>query len=220
MRDFFIRLVRLTWGLFLFALGIAITLNAQIGYAPWDVFHAGVAQALGISIGTASVATGVIILIITLLFREKVGLGSLANMVVVGMLLDVILGLQVLPIANSLPFGIGMLILGLFVIALASYFYIGSAFGAGPRDSLMVALTKRTGLSVGACRGLIELAALVAGWRLGGMVGIGTVISALLTGFCVQLTFKLLNFDVTQVQHQTIGETFEALRRTSLSPDK
>ncbi|HHW99514.1 MAG TPA: hypothetical protein GX738_07815, partial [Firmicutes bacterium] len=202
--------MRLLWGLFLFSLGIALTLNAQIGYAPWDVFHAGLASTLGISIGTASVSVGLVIIILTVLLREKVGLGSLGNMVLVGVQLDLILGLQVLPVADNLVLGIGMLIAGLFIIALASYYYIGSGFGAGPRDSLMVAVTRITGLPVGLCRGAIELAALLCGWWLGGMVGIGTVISAFLTGPIVQLTFKLLKFDVTQVQHETLGETYKA----------
>jgi uncharacterized membrane protein YczE len=206
--------MRLLWGLFLFSLGIALTLNAQIGYAPWDVFHAGLASTLGISIGTASVSVGLVIIILTVLLREKVGLGSLGNMVLVGVQLDLILGLQVLPVADNLVLGIGMLIAGLFIIALASYYYIGSGFGAGPRDSLMVAVTRITGLPVGLCRGAIELAALLCGWWLGGMVGIGTVISAFLTGPIVQLTFKLLKFDVTQVQHETLGETYKALRNS------
>lgn len=135
-------------------------------------------------------------------------------MVVVGVLLDVILGLRVLPVADNLLLGIGMLVMGLFIIALASYFYIGSAFGAGPRDSLMVALAKKTGLPIGVCRGAIELAALLCGWWLGGMVGVGTIISAFLTGFCVEITFKLLRFDITQVQHQTLSGTYKSFFRS------
>lgn len=214
MKDLFFRLARLVWGLFLFALGIAVTLNAQIGYAPWDVFHVGVANTVGISIGTASVTVGVVIIIITMFLREKVGLGSLANMVLVGVFLDVILALKILPVANNLFLGIGMLVVGLLIIALASYHYIGSGFGAGPRDSLMVGLTKKTGLSISLCRGAIELGALLCGWWLGGMVGVGTVISALLTGPIIELTFRLLKFDVTQVQHETLGETYRAFLGT------
>ncbi|NLW16670.1 MAG: hypothetical protein GX033_03335 [Firmicutes bacterium] len=215
MKDFLVRLIRLLWGLFLFALGIAITLNAQIGYAPWDVLNAGLANTLGISIGTASISVGLVIIILTVLLKEKVGLGSLGNMLLIGMLLDIILASQVLPVAGNLLQGISMLVAGLIIIALASYYYIGSGFGAGPRDSLMVAVTRRTGLPVGVCRGAIELAALLAGWWLGGMVGVGTVISAFLTGPIVELIFRLFKFDVTQVQHETLGETFRGLRRST-----
>ena len=211
MKSFFMRLVRLIWGLFLYALGIALTLNAQIGYAPWDTFHVGIAKTVGISIGTASITVGLIIIVVTLLLKEKIGLGSLLNMLLIGLFLDLILGLNILPIANHVLVGVVMLTIGLFVISLGSYFYIGSAFGAGPRDSLMVVLTRKTGLPIGLCRGIIELAALLCGWKLGGMVGIGTALSALLIGFCVQFTFRLLKFDATQVQHQTLADTYRSL---------
>lgn len=102
-----------------------------------------------------------------------------------------------------------MLIAGLFIIALATYYYIGSGFGAGPRDSLMVALTRKTGLSIGICRGTIELLAVFIGWTLGGMAGIGTVISAFAMGFCVQITFKMLKFDATKVNHETLDQTYK-----------
>lgn len=200
------RLLRLSLGLFLYALGIAITLKAQIGYAPWDAFHAGLAKKIGISIGTASISVGVVIIIITALLKERIGLGSLSNMIVVGLLLDLILALDILPTAKNFPLGVLMMVSGLFVIAFATYFYIGSGFGAGPRDSLMVALARKTKLPIGICRAAIELGALLSGWWLGGMVGIGTAISALMAGFSVQLVFKVLNFEPTQIKHQGLDE--------------
>lgn len=212
MSSFCRRLAKLIWGLFLFALGISLTLNAQIGYAPWDTFHVGVAKTLGISVGTASIAVGLGVLLLTLLCKEKVGLGTIANMVVIGLFLDLILTASILPEAQSLMAGVGMLLAGLWVISLGSYFYIDSAFGAGPRDSLMVALTRLTGLPIGVCRGALETFVLLCGWKLGGMVGIGTALSALLLGFFIQLTFRLLKFDATKVQHENLAETFRRLR--------
>lgn len=211
MKPFYIRLMRLIWGLFLYALGIVVTLNAHIGYAPWDVLHVGLGKTIGISIGTASIMTGVIIGIVAILLGEKIGLGTILNMVLIGAFMDIILGLHIIPVMNNFALGIIMLIVGLFIIALASYFYIGSAFGAGPRDSLMVALTHKTELSVGICRGIIELLAVFVGWRFGGMLGIGTIISAFVIGFCVQATFKLLNFDATEVNHETLDQTYKML---------
>jgi uncharacterized membrane protein YczE len=211
MKQFYIRLLRLIWGLFLYALGIVFTLNAHIGYAPWEVFHVGFAKTAGISIGNASIITGVVIGIIVLLLGEKLGLGTVLNMVLIGMFLDLILRVDIIPVANHFVWGIVMLVAGLFIIALASYFYIGSAFGAGPRDSLMVALTRKTKLPIGVCRGMIELLAVFVGWRLGGMLGIGTIISAFLIGFCVQTTFKLLKFDSTAIKHETLDRTFKML---------
>lgn len=211
MKQFYLRLLRLICGLILYALGIVVTLNANIGYAPWEVFHVGFSKTTGISLGTASIIVGAIILILTILLGEKVGLGTILNMVLIGVFLDVILGLHIIPSTHNFAIGILMLIAGLFIIALASYFYIGSAFGAGPRDSLMVALTRKTKLPVGVCRGTIELLAVFAGWRLGGMFGIGTIISAFAIGFCVQTTFKLLRFDTTKIQHETLGLTYKNL---------
>lgn len=211
MKQFYTRLLRLIWGLFLYALGIVVTMNAHIGYAPWDVFHVGFAKMIGMSIGIASIITGVIIGIITVLLGEKLGLGTILNMVLIGVFLDMLLGFHIIPVASNDLFGIIMIIVGLFIIALASYFYIGSAFGAGPRDSLMVALTRKTGLPVGVCRGTIELLAVFVGWRLGGMIGIGTIISAFVIGFCVQTTFKLLKFDATEVKHETLDQTYKML---------
>ncbi len=218
MTRFWRRLALLMWGLFLYALGIALTIRAQIGYAPWDTFHVGVANTLGITIGTASISVGIMIMVVTALLREKVGLGSILNMFAIGLFLDLILGL--VPTATSTLSGVVMLIAGLIVISFASYFYIASGFGAGPRDSLMVALTRQSGLPIGVCRIVIEGLALICGWKLGGMVGLGTVLSAFLTGFFVQLTFRLLGFDVTKIQHETIAETYLNLKLLALQAKK
>ncbi|WP_318503134.1 hypothetical protein [Bacillus sp. T3] len=211
MKLFFARLLRLIFGLFLYSLGIVVTMNAHIGYAPWDVLHVGLAKTIGMSIGTVSIIAGIVIGIVTVLLGEKLGLGTLLNMVLIGVFLDILIGFDFIPVANNFVFGIIMIIIGLFIIALASYYYIGSGFGAGPRDSLMVALTRKTGLPVGVCRGTIELLAVFVGWRLGGMVGIGTILSAFVIGFCVQSTFRLLQFDATTVKHETLDQTIKLL---------
>ena len=215
MKQFYNRLLLLTWGLFLYALGIVVTLNANIGYAPWEMFHVGIAKTMGISIGTASIVVGVIIGAIAVLLGEKLGFGTILNMVLIGVFIDIILEFHIIPLANNSISGIVMLIAGLYIIALASYFYIKSAFGAGPRDSLMVALTRKTGLPVGVCRGIIELVAVCVGWMLGGMLGIGTIISAFAIGFCIQTAFKWLAFDATKVRHETLNRTYNIFIRNT-----
>ncbi|HHY09936.1 MAG TPA: hypothetical protein GX528_05145 [Firmicutes bacterium] len=212
MKSHTCRSARLIFGLFLYALGIALTLQAEIGYAPWDVFHAGLSKALGITIGWASISTGVVVVSLAFFLGEKIGLGSLLNMVLVGAFLDLILAGNFLPPAPNFSAGVAMMAAGLGVISLATYFYISSAFGAGPRDSLMVVLARKTGLPVGICRAAVELAALTIGWRLGGMVGWGTVIFAVLSGFFVELTFRLLRFEVTKVQHEDLQATLAFLK--------
>lgn len=211
MNQFIYRLIRLFSGLFLYALGIIFTVNANIGYTPWDVFHVGLAATIDVSFGVASILTGVAIVIITLLLKEKIGLGTIMNMLFIGIFVDFIIWLHIVPTTDNLVIGIIMLIIGLFIIALASFFYIGSAFGAGPRDSLMVAVVRKTSLPIGVCRSTIELCAVIIGWFLGGMVGVGTIISVIAIGSCVQITFKALKFDATSIQHETLMQTYKTI---------
>lgn len=209
MKQFYFRLIKLLTGLFFCALGIAFTINARIGFSPWDVFHAGLASTLRISIGTASIATGILILLLIILLGEKVGLGTLLNMILIGMFLDLILNLRIIPVSNNFITGIIMLIIGMIIFSFATYLYIQSAFGAGPRDSLMVALSRKTGYPIGFCRGLIELIVALIGWKLGGMIGIGTVLFAFLIGLFIQITFKIFKFDATKVKHETFENTIK-----------
>jgi len=209
---YILRFLKLNFGLFLYGLGIIVTMRANIGYAPWEVLHSGVSQTLGVSIGLVNTAVGAIIVVIVFLLGEKIGLGTIFNMFMIGLFLDLILFLDFIPLFNNFFIGTLVHILGLFIISLGTYFYIYSAFGAGPRDSLMVAVTRKTGLPVGLCRGIVEFSVVLIGWLLGGLVGLGTVISALSIGVCVQITFKLLKFDPTQVKHETFGVMFENLR--------
>lgn len=212
MTGYILRFMKLNFGLFLYGLGIIVTMRANVGYAPWEVLHSGISQTLGVSIGLVNTAVGAVIVAVVFLLGEKVGLGTIFNMFMIGLFMDLIIFLDFIPLFNNFWFGTLVLILGLFIIALGTYFYISSAFGAGPRDSLMVAVTRKTGLPVGLCRGILEVSVVLIGWFLGGMVGLGTVISAFAIGFCVQITFKLLKFDPTEVKHETFGVMFQNLR--------
>lgn len=211
MKQFSIRILRLIWGLFLYAIGIVITINANIGYAPWDTFHIGLTKLTGLSIGTISILVGIIIGILVILLGEKLGLGTILNMVLIGVFIDLLLATKLIPVNHNFILGLVMVVIGLFIISFASFFYIGSGFGAGPRDSLMVSLNRKTGLSIGVCRGTIELLAVFVGWRLGGMIGVGTILSAFIIGFCVQLTFRILRFEPSKIKHETLKQTYELL---------
>jgi len=200
-------------GLFIFSLGIVITIKANIGYAPWDVFHVGLAGKIGLSIGTVSIIVGLILVLVVTLLKEKFGLGTISNIILIGLFIDLFFLIDIIPIAENLIIGIVFLILGLFIIAIGTYFYIKSGFGAGPRDNLMVVLARKTKLPAGLCRSIIELLVTIAGWFLGGMVGIGTVISVIGIGFCIQIIFKLFKFNVTLVKHETLSDTFLMFRK-------
>ena len=206
------RLIRLFMGLFVYAFGIVMTIRANVGYSPWDVFHQGIGLHLGLTLGGASILVGAAIVVITVFMKERVGIGTICNMIFIGVFIDVILAGNWIPLMHSFVPGVAMMIGGLFVIGVASFLYMGSGYGAGPRDSLMVAVTKRTGKPVGLCRGYIEGTALLIGWLLGGYAGIGTVISALGIGLAVQIVFSVLRFDVKAIHQESCYETWLRLR--------
>ena len=216
MRQFFLRLLNMVFGLLLYATGIVLTIKANIGYAPWDVLHVGIANRTIFSLGVVSIIVGLVLVIIVTLFKEKFGLGTIFNMVLIGVFIDIIF--PDFPVAKNMLFGFIMLICGLFIIAIGTYFYIKSGFGAGPRDNLMVVLARITKLPAGLCRGIIELLVTIAGWLLGGMVGIGTIISVIAIGFCIQITFRVFKFNVTAVKHETLRDTYLALKRRYREP--
>ena len=203
------------FGLILFSFGLIFVIRANLGAAPWDVLHTGIAGTTGMSIGTASIAIGIVILIIIKLWDHKLGLGTIANILLIGIFIDVILKADFIPKMNNIAGALTMLVAGCFAISTGSYFYIKSAFGAGPRDSLMVLLAQKTKFPVGICRGTIELFVTITGWLLGGMVGFGTVIYVIGISFCIQITFRLFKFDVTVVKHESLGDTLAALTGNS-----
>ena len=213
MKHFLFRLLNMVIGLVLFALGIVTTVKANIGFPPWDVFHVGLSETLGLTFGITSMVVGMVILVVVVLMGEKIGLGTIVNIVVIGIFIDIIIFVDIIQTPENLVLGILMLILGLFFVSIGSYFYIGSGFGTGPRDGLMVVLTKRTKLPVGICRSAVELLVTVVGWLLGGMVGIGTLISVIGIGFCIQITFRVLRFDITKIEHESLRDTFNALAK-------
>jgi len=189
-----------------------VTMKANLGFAPWEVFHQGVTLTIGLSIGKVSILTGLVICILVYLSGEKLGLGTILNMILIGIFMDWILELNIIPKMHGLASGVIMMFLGLFIISFASYFYIGSGFGAGPRDSLMVAIERKTGLAVGISRGIIEGSAVVVGWFLGGPVGLGTVLAAFGISFCIQAVFSLMKFEATMVTHETLNATLQSLK--------
>lgn len=205
-KNFWVRLIKLIFGLFLHGLSIVMQIQANIGYAPWDVLHTGLATTIGVTIGQASIAVGLALLFVNSILKEPLGLGTVLNMLLVGIFVDLILMTGLIPQMDHLISGIALLIIGLIVLAFGVYFYIGSGFGAGPRDTLMVALNRRLRIPVGLARTSIEMTALVIGWLLGGMVGIGTIMAVFLIGLILQVLFDWLRFDPKQIQHEKLAD--------------
>jgi uncharacterized membrane protein YczE len=207
-----LRIVRLIWGLFLYATGIVMTVHANLGVSPWNVFHQGVSLWTGITFGMASIVTAIVIVTATALMREHVGLGTLCDMILIGTFVDVLMFGKWVPEMRTFAAGLAMMIGGLLIIAVASFFYMGAGYGAGPRDSLMVALARRTGHPVGLCRVVIEGTALLCGWLLGGRAGAGTVISAFGVGIAVQIVFMLLRFNAQTIHQESFFESCARLK--------
>lgn len=200
--------------LFVNGFGIYLTIRANIGVSPWDVLNIGVSKTFGILYGTASITIAAVILGIDLLLREPVGLAMLIDAIVVGKSVDFFNWLDAVPLAGSLPMSLGMLVLGLFILGYTQYFYMTAALGCGPRDTLLVALKRRTRrLPIGAVSIALLSAATLTGWLLGGPVGLGTLICAFLSGPIMQLAFRTVGFDATAVRHQSLPESLRVLFR-------
>ncbi|MDT2570155.1 hypothetical protein HMPREF3100_07215 [Enterococcus sp. HMSC29A04] len=208
MKGYSVRLVKLIFGLFLFALGSFLTIQANIGLASWEAFSMGIANLTNQTYGNILIFSGFVILIIDVLLMEKIGFGTILNTILIGTFVDLIQGMAVIPQMNSFISGVLMLLLGQVSICVGSYFYIGASLGCGPRDALMVALGKRLpNVPIGIIRGLIEGTVLLIGWLLGAKVGIGTVISVFGISFILEGTFKILHFDVTNIEHESVIDT-------------
>ena len=178
------RLPQLFGGLVLYGTSMAMQLRATLGLDPWDVFHQGVARHLPVTFGTVVAITGVAVLLLWIPLRQRPGIGTVANVIVIAVSVDVALAL--IPEPTGLPARISMLVAGIVLNGVASAAYIGARLGPGPRDGLMTGLAARTGWSIRLVRTGIELTVLATGWLLGGTVGVGTVIYALAIGSLTQ----------------------------------
>ncbi|WP_457948145.1 YczE/YyaS/YitT family protein [Pseudarthrobacter sp. alpha12b] len=179
------RLVQLFTGLAMYGISLAMFIRAGLGLDPWDVFHQGLANRSGLSIGVVVIAVSFLVLLLWIPLRQMPGFGTLCNAILVGVFADI--GLAVIPPVTHLAGQIGLLAGAVLVNAVASACYIGAGFGPGARDGLMTGLARRTGWSVRLSRTLIEVTVLAAGWLLGGSVGVGTVVYALAIGPLVHI---------------------------------
>ncbi|WP_240163469.1 YczE/YyaS/YitT family protein [Mycolicibacterium sphagni] len=168
---------------------MAMMVRAGLGLDPWDVFHQGLTRHTPMSIGVASAVVGVVVLLAWIPLRNKPGIGTVANVIVIAVTVDA--GLAVLAAPESMPVRIAMMLAAVVLNAVATVLYVGAGLGPGPRDGLMTGLVARTGISVRLVRTAIEATVLTAGWLLGGSVGVGTVIYAFGIGPMVQLVLRL-----------------------------
>ena len=189
-----VRAASLLVGIALFASGIVLLLESKLGLSPWDVLNQGISEHTPLSFGTANIVVSLIVLAISWLLGARIGVGTFANAILIGLIVDGLLAIDAVdslsdaPLAARIVFMIG----GVLVIGLGTGFYLGAGMGAGPRDSLMLVVAHRAHVRVGVSRAAIEISATVVGFALGGTVGVGTLVFAFGIGPTVEACFWLL----------------------------
>ena len=198
--------------LFVNGFGVYLTIQANLGAAPWDVLNLGLSKALGILYGNASIAVSVTILLIDILLKEPIGIAMFIDAVVVGKTVDFFNWIHAVPACRSLETGIPMMLGGLVILAYTQYAYMLASLGCGPRDTLLVGLSKRVKkIPIGVVSIALLSTATLIGGILGGPVGVGTLICAFATGPIMQMAFRSVHFDATGVHHQKLKESMKVI---------
>lgn len=191
------RLVRLVIGLVMFGMGSGLMLESELGLAPWDVLHQGLARRFGLTVGIWLVILSFVVLLAWIPLRERYGLGTLLNALIIGPSVDLTTAL--VPTPDALLPRVALMFMGVVLVGIASGLYIGAQLGPGPRDGLMTGIARR-GFSVRVTRAVIEILALSSGWLLGGTVGVGTVVFALTIGPLVQTFLVRLSIPMDETR--------------------
>ena len=199
-------------GLFFFGFGVYLTIQANMGVAPWDAFNLGLSQTFGIKYGTASIAVAFFIMIIDIILREQIGIGMVLNAILIGKTVDLFNYVNLVPAQQKPVASLIVMTAGMFIMGFSQYMYMKAALGCGPRDCLLVGLSRRINkVPIGVISICILAVVTFIGWLLGGSIGIGTLICAFFVGPIMQLDFKLVRFDATEIKHQDIITSFRIL---------
>lgn len=206
------KIIKIVFGLFVFALGTVCILNARIGVGPWDIFHQGISNVTGITVGQASISMGVLIVGLDIYLGQAIGFATIANMILIGSFMDLLMIADFVPKPETFLPSLILLIVGLFLHGIGVFLYIAVGWGAGPRDGLMVVLVKKTGKSVRLIKTIIEFFAAAGGYLLGGDLGMGTLIVAFLSGPIWQFIFQLFKFNINEVEHLSVQEHIKLIK--------
>jgi uncharacterized membrane protein YczE len=213
-KDYVIDAIELIFGLFLFGAASYVTVQANVGLSPWVAFSVGFANLTGINYGIIHVIISIVIVVLDILLKEKIGWGTLGDALIIGSIMSIFDSMHLMPLITGYWEGIAAMLAAIFITAIGSYFYMDAAFGCGPRDALFVALCRlMPKLPVGAVRILLEGSALFIGWMLGAKVGLGTVIAVFGIGIFIEIVFRVMKFDVTKVHHENLIDTHKNLVR-------
>lgn len=197
--------IRIVLGLLVFSLGVHLTIKANIGLAPWDCLGMGVANHTPLNYGLAMTVMSVIILGIDLLLKERIGYGTVIDALLTGIFVQMFNDANPLPENKNMILGIGIMFAGFVLMAVGMWIYMRGEQCCGPRDSLLVGLGRRLPkVPIGIVGMMLWVTVLLAGWLLGGPVGIGTLISAFGEGLVMQVVYNLLHFEPRKVRHRDI----------------
>ena len=193
-------------GLFIVGNGIVFTINANLGVNPWDVLHIGIANQTGLSIGRVIQGIGLLLVAVSYFFGVKIYVGTILNMIFLGLFVDLVIGWGYVPLPEMIWQRIALYVAGVVVFGFGVAVYISANLGAGPRDSLMLALTRATSIRMGTIRTIMEITAAAIGFFLGGPLGIGTVIFALTIGIFMEIGFSIISKIKTTSSFERIWE--------------
>ena len=201
------------FGLFGFGVGVYLTIQANIGVAPWDTFYLGINKVTGIQYGNISIAASVIIILIDVfLLKERIGIGTLLDAVVVGKTVDLMNWLNLVPARQNLIVGVILMLVGLFIMGFSQYLYMQAGLSCGPRDSLLVGISKKIPkVKVGYIGTAILITVFLLGWLLDGPIGIGTIIAVGLQGTLMQVAFNIMKFDPKDITHQDLLQSMKVI---------
>ncbi len=181
----------LVFGLFIFGLGVLLLIQSTIGNAPWSVLAQGVSGKLNITMGWSTFAISSLVLLLWIPLKEKPGFGTIANIIIIATAIQI--GVSIFPVQNNYAFGVIYCLIGIAMVGVGSALYITCSLGPGPRDGLMTALHNSTGVRIGRVRLAIEGSVLIAGWLLGGTVGLGTLLFALFIGQSIAIALGVVS---------------------------
>lgn len=202
------RITQLLIGLFIFGNGVAFLIRTDLGASSWDVLTQGISHHLPLSFGTITVIMSGIVLLLWIPLRQKPGIGTISNALLVGPAVDV--GLYVIPEVETMWIRVSFIAIGILLMGFATGLYIGSRFGPGPRDGLMTGLNRITGRPIWQVRVTLELTVVVLGWMLGGIVGVGTVAAAILIGPACQYFMRIFYIPLSTDPEPNIVATTSA----------
>lgn len=207
-----LKMPSLFFGFFLFAVAILLALYSKLGMSPWDVFHMGIVNHSILSLGQTSQIVGFGVIMLSVFLGVIPGIGSIFNMIFIGIFIDLINNTGILKTPGSMLGKILMLISAILIMGVATYFYLRVELGAGPRDGLMEGLVIKLNKPVWLIRGSIEITVLIIGFLLGGPVGIGTLLLAVAIGPSVEFAFKIGKYDSKKAQHMNLIDLYRNIK--------